>query len=90
MRGCRRSAYSNNEDVPIGPTNAAKANFASAHAVCTPTHSVPIYYNGVILEFRTCTYAVRGMKFDRNVLSRMDLKLSEDSKNNTVVRHGKA
>ena len=75
-----------NEEVPIGPTGTVKVNFASPHAVRTPSALIPIYYNAVFLKFRTCTYAVRGMKFDRNILSRMDLKFSEDSLNNTVAR----
>jgi hypothetical protein len=54
---------------------------------CAPSaHSVPIYYNGAFFKFRTCTYAVSGMKFDRNILSRMDLKFSDNSINNTVAR----
>jgi hypothetical protein len=55
--------------------------------LCAPSaHSVSIYYNGAFFKFRTCTYAFRGMRFDRNILCRMDLKFSEDSINNTVAR----
>ena len=54
----------------------------------TPAHSVSIYYNAVFFKFRKCTYSVRGMKSDRNILSRTDLNFSENSRNNTVgARH---
>ena len=72
----------------MGPPKRPRQTLHQSTRCAPPAHSVSIYYNAVFFKFRNCTYAVRGMKFYRNMLSRMDLKFSENSKNNTVARHG--
>ncbi len=78
VRGSRRSAQQKPGACRSRPSARSKLTLHQPTRCAPPAHSVPIYYNGVFLKFRTCTYAVRGMKFDRNILSRMDLKFSEE------------
>jgi hypothetical protein len=86
VRGSRRGAHQTTRRCRLGPPMRSKQNW-HRDTWCAPSaHSVSIYYNGVFLRFRTCTYAVRGSKIRRNILSRMDLKFAENLINNTVAR----
>ena len=73
VRGDRNGVQQTTRRCRSRPMVRSKLTLHQPTQCALPAHSVPIYYNGVFLEFRTCTCAVKGMKFGRNILSRMDL-----------------
>ena len=86
VRRCRDGAHQTTRRCRSRPLVRSRLTLHQPTRCASSAHSVFIYYSGVFFKFRTCTYAVRGTKFDRNILSRMDLNFSENSINNTVVR----
>ncbi len=86
VRRSRRSAQQTTRTCRPAPNGAVRVNFASAHAVRT-TSALSLY----LLQW--CDFKIsymnlrrQGSNLHRNILSRMDLKFSENSINNTVVR----
>ncbi len=83
MRGSA-AARSKNPGVPIAPIGVVKGNFASAHAVRTPSALSPSLLQWCVFKISYMHLRRQGKKFGRNILSRMHLKFSGNSKNNTV------
>jgi hypothetical protein len=86
VRGFRRGAHQTTRRCQSGPPVPSRLTLHQPTRCAPLAHSVPIYYNAVILKFRTCTYVVKTRKLHRNILLRMDLRFSENSKNGMVQK----